>query len=87
MKISESIIPWTGSALGTIFTAIQTNEVFQYISLGMTILSTLVALVYTIWKWYRKAKADGKITEDEIDELVDDVNQVVNKKEDEKEDK
>ena len=80
MKYSD-IWCWIGSMVGTITTATQTDNVLRWIQLALTIVSTIVALVYTIWKWYRKAKADGKITEDEIDELIDDVNDVVNKKE------
>lgn len=73
------ILAWSGTALGTVFTAIQDNQIFQWISFGLTILSTLFAIAYTAWKWYRKAKEDGKITEDEVDELMDDVNDIVNK--------
>lgn len=79
--MKKDFISWIGTACGTICTAVQTNQIFQYVSLGITILSTLVSLVYTIWRWYRKAKADGKITEDEIDEIVDDVNNIINDKE------
>ena len=78
---------WIGSVMGTIMTATQTDEVLRYVQLGLTILSTLFALAYTIWKWWRKAKQDGKITEEEVDELLDDVNGVVNKKDEEKEKK
>lgn len=80
----KDFITWSGSLFGTIGTAIQTDEVFRYISLGLTILSTIVAIAYTIWKWWRKAKEDGKITEEEVKELVDDVHQVLNDKEDKK---
>ena len=76
---SNDFICWLGSAVGGICTATQTDKVMQYIQLGFTILSTIVALAYTIWKWWRKAKEDVKITEDEIDDLMEDVNQVVNK--------
>ena len=77
---SNDFLCWIGSIFGTIGTAVQTDEVFRYISLALTILSTLVALIYTIWKWWRKAKQDGKITEEEVDELIDDVNDVLNDK-------
>lgn len=70
---NNDFLSWSGSALGTILTAIQTNEVFQYISLGLTILSTLVAIAFTIYKWWKKANEDGKITPEEIDELGKDI--------------
>ena len=83
---SKDFISWLGTIFGSIFTAIQTDIVLKYVQLGLTILSTLVALVYTIWKWWKKSKADGKITEDEINDLVDDIHQIVNKKEGDKDD-
>lgn len=70
---NNDFLSWTGSAFGTILTAIQTNEVFQYISLALTILSTLVAIAFTIYKWWKKANEDGKITPEEIDELGKDI--------------
>lgn len=72
MKNNE-FLSWTGSAFGTILTVLQTNEVFQYISLALTILSTLVAIAFTIYKWWKKANEDGKITPEEIDELGKDI--------------
>lgn len=78
---NNDIYCWIGSVFGTIGTALQSDEVFRYISLGLTILSTLFSLAFTIWKWWRKAKKDGKITEDEVDELMDGVHDVLNDKE------
>ena len=51
-------------------TAAQTRAIFQYISLGVTIASVLVSLAFTLYKWYKEAKKDGKITKDEIMEAV-----------------
>lgn len=79
MKFKDAF-SWSGTIFGTILTAIQTNEVFQYISLGLTILSTIVAIAFTIWKWWKKAHEDGKITQEEIDDLVDDINQIIDDK-------
>ncbi len=56
------------------------NQVIVICNLVLTIIATIVSLVYTIWKWWKKAKADGKITEDEVDELMDDIHQVTNDK-------
>lgn len=79
-------VSWLGSVFGTIFTTVQPDEVFRYISLGLTILSTLVAILYTIWKWWRKAKEDGKISSDEIKELKDDITDIIGKKGESKDD-
>lgn len=54
---------------GIVFTAIQTNELFQLVSLILTCLATAVSIGYTFYIWYKKAKADGKITKEEIEDL------------------
>lgn len=51
--------------------AIQVNEVYQWISLGISILIAIVSISYTCYKWYQKATADKKVTKEEIDELAD----------------
>ena len=66
-----------GTIIGNGFTyvlaAIQTNELLQYIEFGLSILVTLVLLVYRIWHWYEEAKKDGKITAEEIKQLGDEI--------------
>lgn len=74
-----------GTVFGSIFTALQTNEVFQYISLGLTILSTVLAIAFTIYKWYKKASADGEITPEECEELKEDLEETLKDKTDKKE--
>ena len=58
-----------GNGLTYVLAAIQSNEVLQYIEFGLSILLTIVILTYRVWKWYKEAKKDGKITKEEIDEL------------------
>ena len=70
---SNDLFSWTGSVVGAICTAVQTDQVFQWISLGLTILATIVSIAFTVWKWWKKASADGKITQDEVGELLDDL--------------
>ena len=60
-----------GIGLQAIFTAIQTDEVLRWISFGFTLVSVILTIAYNIWRWYRKSKKDGKISMDEVDELVD----------------
>ena len=64
------------AVLETMVTVSQTNEVFQTIQIIISALAGAVALAYTIWRWYRNAKKDGKITEDEVDDLF---KQITNK--------
>ena len=77
----NDFLSWIGTAFGGILTALQSDVVFQYISLGLTILSTLVAIAFTIWKWWKKASEDGKISKEEIEELEDDLKEHIDKKE------
>lgn len=58
----------------TFLTSALTQDIMQIILLILGILSTLFSIAYTIWKWYRKAKADGVITNEEVDELMDELN-------------
>lgn len=69
-----------GSATSWVCTIVQTNEIFQFVMLILSILSTLFTLAYTIYKWYNKAKEDGKITKDEIENLADNVSEVLKDK-------
>lgn len=67
------------SAFAGIFTAIQSNEIFQWISLGLTILSVLLSICFTIYKWYKKANQDGMVTVEELEELSDEIGHMKDK--------
>lgn len=69
MKTSAS--EWVGCGLAATFSAIQENPVFSIISWVLTILATVVTLAFTIWKWWKKSKEDGKITKEEIKEGIE----------------
>lgn len=47
---------------------LQANETFQIIELALSIATSAVLIAYRLWKWYKAAKADGKITRDEVKE-------------------
>lgn len=51
-------------------TIAQTNEVFQTIQIVLTCLCLAVTFAYRIWRWYVKAKEDGRITLEELNELA-----------------
>lgn len=63
--------------LMAIFTALQTDQVFQYIQIGLTIAVAVVTLAYTIYKWYKQASADNKITIEEVEQLVEDTKEPI----------
>lgn len=65
----DGIVFGSIAVLQTMVTVSQTNEVFQTIQIIISAVAGAVALAYTIWRWYRNAKKDGKITEDEVDDL------------------
>lgn len=69
----DGIVFGSIGALETVVTVAQTNEVFQTIQIIISALAGAVALAYTIWRWYRNAKKDGKITEDEVDDLFEQI--------------
>ena len=71
---SREFLDWVGCGFATIFTAIQTQEIFQIISLILTCIATALTIAYTIWKWYKNAMKDGKIDEKEIKEGIDILN-------------
>ena len=79
----DGIVFGSIAVLETMVTVSQTNEVFQTIQIIISALAGAVALAYTIWRWYRNAKKDGKITEDEVDDLF----QQITKEEKDKDDR
>ena len=68
------------NACSYVLTATMTKEVLQIISLCATILGTLVIIFTKAYDWYKRAKADGVITKEEIkqgiNEVSDDVKQL-----------
>ena len=72
MKVdnNKNIISYIGSTLGGIFTIVQSNEIFQLISLILTIISVLVSVAFSIYRWIITATKDGKIDEEEVNELT-----------------
>ena len=80
MKNNQGLA-YIGDAVAVVFTAMQTDAVFQYISLGLTILATLCSIAISmlqLWKWWKNAKKDGKITEEEINDgqkIIEDIKQ------------
>lgn len=66
--------------VGAIAFAIAQEELLlKYIQLTLGIVATCLSVAFTIWKWWKKASEDGKITKDEVDELIDDLNDDINK--------
>lgn len=77
---NELITGTAGTALSVAGTVIQTNELLQLISLIISIVGGLITfIVVPLLTWYNKAKADGKITKEEIKEVKDTIKNGVDK--------
>lgn len=73
---TEFIASATGTGIAAVGTALQTDQVMMYISLVITIaggiitlITGIIGLVSRIKEWHKKAMEDGKITEEEVQEL------------------
>lgn len=71
-----------GGVIGTIFSSVgaglSIEQVQQIISIISTCIGAIIVIVSGIiiplWKWWKKAKADGKISKEEIDEAKEIIN-------------
>ena len=68
---SDNIILVASASIQTFCGITQTNELFQLIQIIIGCISGALAVAYYIWKWYKNAKKDGKITKDEIEDLFE----------------
>ena len=65
------------SSVCTLLAGLQVDEMLRYVNLALAVLSALVAIAFTIWKWWHEAKKDGKITTNEVDDVLDDVTGII----------
>ena len=71
------------SAAGTTLSATETQAIIStIITVAGFVISVLIPLGIKIYKWFKKAREDGKIDEKEVDELAD----IIKIKEDKKHD-
>ncbi len=61
------------TGLSAIATSLQTNQIFETIQIIITCISGLITIAMMIYNWYQKAKKDGKISADEVKDLIDTV--------------
>lgn len=76
---SKDFLDWIGCGFATILTAVQTQEVFQIISLILTCIATGLTIAFTIYKWFKNAMKDKKLDEKEIKEGIDIINDSIDK--------
>lgn len=77
--MKKEFFEYIGSGLSIALTAVQDNPIFQAISFVLSIVCAIVTISYTIYKWYKKASQDGKITPEELEELGDNLQDLKNK--------
>lgn len=51
-------------------TALQPNEVWQYIQMAITIVAGLISIILGLRAWWKDAKKDGKIDKEEIEDGI-----------------
>lgn len=74
--MKENVIPSVSSVVTMVAGVVSENVVVQWIMFVLGFLSFAVSIIYTLWKWYKSAKADGKISIDEIGELLSELDRV-----------
>ena len=89
MKVREFILGLIGTGMSSVGAIVDVNQVLSIISTIITIVGGILTLiVIPLITWYKKAKEDGKITKEEIDEathiIENGVNDLKDKKEKEK---
>ena len=67
-----------GNGAMYVLTATQTKEVFEIVSLVLSIIISVLIIVSKIVQWWKKASADGKIDKEEIQEVIEIVEDGVN---------
>ena len=70
---NNSLFEIFGNGFMYVLTALQTKEVFQIISLFLSIIISLIIIIDKVVKWFKKAYSDGKITKEEIKELTENI--------------
>ena len=57
---------------------VQTDYLFNVISLILTCISITISILYTCWKWYKTIKEQKDITKEQADEIKNDIDKILN---------
>ena len=74
--MKNEIINYVSTGLCWILTAIQVDEVLKYVNLGLSILVTLFSVAMTLYGFYAKVKAKGKVEKEDIESAKDDLEKI-----------
>ncbi len=70
----------SGVSLGSVMVSLtDTTALFTLITLVIGIISGVLSIGYTIYKWYKSAIEDGKVTKEEIEDLIGQVKPEIDK--------
>lgn len=62
-----------------VFSTQITNEILNVVLTVLSIISILLSLTLTIIKWWKGAKADGKVTIDEAEDIANKSKGIIDK--------
>lgn len=63
-------IGYLSATFQAVLGSLNTDRIFQTVTFILSALTALITFIYNIWKWYKDAKKDGKISIDELEEGV-----------------
>lgn len=61
-------IDYIFDSIGLAFTLAQTEELFRLVSIIIVCISSACSLAFSLYNWFKKAKSDGQITKEELNE-------------------
>lgn len=77
--MNKEALAWGGNGLAIILTTIQTNVIFQYISLFLTILATLLSVIISCYNLIQKVKNQEKIDQKDVSKLLEELKEAQEK--------
>lgn len=90
-QIEEQVGGICGTVLSAVGASMSISDIQAIISIIVTVLGFLITLITTViiptYKKYKKAKKDGKITEEEFEEIIDTAKHGIDSLKDEKNEK
>lgn len=71
MRKLSDFLEISGNAGMYVLSVTNTKEIFEIISLILSILISILIILSKLIQWFKNAKKDGKITDDEIKDGID----------------
>lgn len=65
----RNIAGYAFGGLGVILSGVNPDQILSVTLSILSVISILVSLAFSLYRWYHLAKKDGKISKDEIDDL------------------